>query len=166
MLLLIFTLISVVNGLYCGNIEYRNVLLELKEYMGLWYEYSHSENFIFEKGCKSVTANYTLSNTIIDVDNSCVKDGKIKHTIGTATPDDQTEGRLNVKFFVLLPTAPYDVIYVDEQYKTAVVLSCFNGIYNMWFLSRYSQPSKESIMKASKAVSQFDLTKQVLMEQK
>jgi len=160
-----FLFIGIVNALQCGNIDYKNVHLELKEYMGLWYEYSHSNSFIFENKCKSVTANYTLVNKAVQVDNSCVKDGNRQHTIGTAIPDKNVDGRLNVKFFVLSPTAPYDVIYVDDLYETAVVISCFAGAYNLWFLSRYPHPKTESILKASEAVSQFDLSSQVLMEQ-
>jgi len=168
LLLLFLSSIVYINALKCNNIEYNNIAINLEKYSGLWYEYSHSSSFIFEKDCKCVTANYTINTNNIQVDNSCVKNNLRQHTIGTAIPDNKISGRLNVKFFKFSPTAPYDVIYIDDLYETAVVLSCYEGLtsfHNMWFLTRTPTPNLESINIAKKTISQFDFSNQILMEQ-
>lgn len=163
MLFFLLFMTTLVNGLQCGDIKYDIVPLDIEKYSGVWYEYSHSNKFIFEKGCTCTQANYTLiDKNIVQVDNSCVKNGKLQHTIGTATLDPKINSRLNVKFFKFSPSAPYDVIYLDSSYETAVVLSCVLSNYNIWFLSKSPNPSNKSIKMAQNAVSQFDLNNQIL----
>jgi apolipoprotein D and lipocalin family protein len=152
-------------GLKCQNIEYEIVPYDVNKYTGIWYEYSHSDLFIFEKGCKCTFANYSiLCEKEIKVENYCTKNGKEEYVEGTATLDPVIVGRLNVKFFKFAPSAPYDIIYLDEGYKIAVVLSCSVGNYIVWFLSRDPHPSIEQIQKANKSIP-FSTQNQVIMEQ-
>lgn len=93
---------------------------EPARYAGLWYEVARYE-VPFQRGCTDVTAEYTvMSPTTLGVENTCVRDGAVDTITGTA--DLTGPGRLAVRFQgVPFISAPYWVLWVDADYRTAVV---------------------------------------------
>jgi len=156
------------SSLYCGGIKYSTVGdVDIKRYSGLWYEYSHSKNFIFEEGCSHVTAEYTETGEFVLVNNTCFRNGEYTSTVGTAEIDYDTPGRLDVKFYDFQKYSPYDIIYLTEDYDVAVVFTC-NGtpLTNiMWFLTRYQNPEPELVNKAMFSVNELMTVEQVVMVQ-
>lgn len=95
-------------------------LFEPARYAGTWYEIA-SYQTPFQKGCTQTKATYaTLPDGRLSVFNTCMVDGKTKSISGSATVTGP--GRLEVKFAsVPFVKAPYWVLWVDEDYQTAVV---------------------------------------------
>lgn len=111
--------------------------LELKAYMGKWYEIARLPNS-FEKGLKCVTAEYSLQengkvkvvNQGIDENNTSEK----SKSVGIAKrPNEEEPGRLKVSFFRPF-WGKYYVIALDKEYQYALVGSP-NRKY-LWILSR------------------------------
>jgi apolipoprotein D and lipocalin family protein len=113
--------------------------VDLKRYLGKWYEIARYPNR-FEKKCVSdVTANYTLrEDGKITVLNSCVeKDGKINQSKGTAkVVDRNSNAKLKVTFFWPF-YGNYWIIGLDPEYRFAVVSE--PGRKYLWILSRTPQ---------------------------
>ncbi|MBJ3763437.1 lipocalin family protein [Maribius pontilimi] len=95
-------------------------LFDPAEYAGRWYEIA-SYPVPFQQGCTQTQAVYTpRSPGVLDVRNSCLRDGKLQSIAGEARLAGP--GRLAVSFdTVPFLTAPYWVLWVDEGYRTAVV---------------------------------------------
>ncbi|MEM9585003.1 MAG: lipocalin family protein [Pseudomonadota bacterium] len=89
-------------------------------YAGTWYEIARFP-VPFQTGCRDVTATYTpMSNGGFHVVNTCQVDGAERQIEGFA--DIVGPGRLRVSFeTVPFVKAPYWVLWVDEDYQTAVV---------------------------------------------
>jgi apolipoprotein D and lipocalin family protein len=105
-------------------------------YLGTWYEIARYP-VSFQRGCTATTATYgAIDAGTISVLNRChdgAPDGPLKEIAGTA--DIVGPGRLAVQFSsVPFVRAPYWVLWVDEDYQTAVV-----GVPNGragWILAR------------------------------
>ena len=103
-------------------------VMELKRYVGLWYEIAKIPNR-FQKQCvRGTTAEYTLrEDGRITVVNQCVKkDGEVDDAEGIAKiVDTTTNTKLKVSFVSFLGWRPfwgdYWVIGLDKGYKWAVV---------------------------------------------
>ena len=107
---------------------------DIQKYVGTWFEQARVD-YSFEKGLSQVTANYgILQNGLIQVLNTGhEKNNKIAISQGSARTTD-IPGVLLVSFFPFIE-APYIVLYVDDQYTTAVVGSSTNMKY-LWLLTR------------------------------
>jgi apolipoprotein D and lipocalin family protein len=98
--------------------------VDLTRYTGRWYEiarYPHR----FEKGCSSVTADYTLEKDgSIKVLNQCIlKDegGKVKQAHGKAkVVDTKTNAKLKVSFFWPF-YGDYWILHLDPEYQFVIV---------------------------------------------
>ena len=102
--------------------------VDLKKYIGLWYEIAKIPNS-FQNHCTyGTTAEYKIDDDgDIIVTNSCYDDeGKIDVAEGLAkVVDKNTNAKLEVSFFSILGIRPfwgdYWIIGLDENYRWAVV---------------------------------------------
>lgn len=109
--------------------------VDIQKYKGTWYEVARFEHF-FEKGCKNVTATYTLlEDEKIEVINRCtmIEDNKKKEAKGIAYAVDNTNSKLKVSFFRPF-YGDYWIIDLDENYSYALVGSPSREY--LWILSR------------------------------
>ena len=111
--------------------------VELKKYLGKWYEIAHLPAR-FQEGCSDTTATYTLSQDgSISVLNECRKNGKVKQAKGKAKVVDKNSGaKLKVTFFWPF-YGDYWIINLGNDYENAVV-GTPNRKY-LWILSRTPQ---------------------------
>ena len=115
--------------------------VDLKKYIGLWYEIAKIPNSFQDQCVYGTTAEYKINNNEdIIVTNSCYdEDGKLDVAEGLAkVVDKKTNTKLEVSFFSILGIRPfwgdYWIIGLDENYKWAVV-GTPNRKYG-WILSR------------------------------
>ncbi len=144
--------------------------LDLKKYMGTWYELARLPNR-FEEGLTHVKAQYYLmDNGKVHVTNSGVdEEGKLASVSGRAfLPNESYPGHLALSF---VPPycwfyASYDVIYIDTQYQFAIISGGSDGDL-LWFLARDSQVAeKEKAHLIELANSKgFDTSKLIWVEQ-
>ena len=88
-------------------------------YAGTWYEIA-SFPVPFQSGCRNTTAIYTPSgNGTLNVLNACDTDDGPKTIAGTARIDGP--GRLEIRLQGVPIAADYWVLWVDTDYRTAVV---------------------------------------------
>ncbi|XP_003412977.2 apolipoprotein D [Loxodonta africana] len=114
---------------------------DVNKYLGRWYEIEKIP-VTFEKG-SCIQANYSLmENGNIKVINQEVRpDGTLNQIEGEATQANLTEpAKLGVKFFWLMPSAPYWVLATDYE-NYALVYSCTTFIWlfhmdHVWILGR------------------------------
>ena len=111
--------------------------VELKKYLGKWYEIAHLPAR-FQEGCTDTTATYTLSEDgSISVLNECRRNGKVKQVKGKAKVVDKNTGaKLKVTFFWPF-YGDYWIINLGKDYDYAVV-GTPNRKY-LWILSRTPQ---------------------------
>ena len=111
--------------------------VELKKYLGKWYEIAHLPAR-FQEGCTDTTATYALSEDgSISVLNECRKNDKVKQAKGKAKVVDKTSGaKLKVTFFWPF-YGDYWIIDLGKDYDYAVV-GTPNRKY-LWILSRTPQ---------------------------
>ncbi|MEP5761054.1 MAG: lipocalin family protein [Litoreibacter sp.] len=95
-------------------------LFEPARYAGLWYEIA-SYPTSFQRGCTKTQARYDVIDTqTLGILNSCERNGAISQIKGKGRIVGP--GRLEIKFAsVPFVKAPYWVLWVDEDYQTAVV---------------------------------------------
>ncbi|MEO8230998.1 MAG: lipocalin family protein [Ignavibacteriota bacterium] len=115
--------------------------VDLKKYVGLWYEIAKIPNSFQDQCIKSTTAKYILKEDgEIAVINFCIdKDGKVDDADGVARiVDKKTNAKLEVSFVSFLGWRPfwgdYWIIGLDENYQWAVI-GTPNRKYG-WVLSR------------------------------
>ena len=109
--------------------------LDVKRYMGRWYEIARYENH-FERGMTDVTATYTLlPDGKIRVENEGYKGGVHKKATGRAKQPDpkNNPGKLKVAFFLWF-YADYYILELDADYQYAVIGSSTDKY--LWILSR------------------------------
>ena len=88
-------------------------------YTGVWYEIASYEA-PFQKGCEDTAARYTTRpDGLLDVLNQCTKYGEITQIAGDA--ELVGPGRLKVSLDGVPFAADYWVLWVDDDYRTAVV---------------------------------------------
>nr|XP_012304394.1 apolipoprotein D [Aotus nancymaae] len=123
---------------------------DVNKYLGRWYEIEKIPT-TFEKG-RCIQANYSLmENGNIKVLNRELRyDGTVNQIEGEATQVNLTEpAKLGVKFFWLMPSAPYWVLATDYE-NYALVYSCTNLIQLFhvdyaWILGRNSYLPPETV---------------------
>ena len=100
--------------------------LDLERYAGRWYEIARFPVF-FQEGCVAVTADYgPRADGGVDVLNACRKgglDGPLETATAVARRPDPaaTDGRLKVRFAGVPVSGDYWVIFIDPDYRLAVV---------------------------------------------
>ena len=116
--------------------------LDLKRYMGLWYEIARYDHR-FERGLMEVTATYTLrSDGTIRVENRGYKRNSPYDICKTATghakiPDPAQPGKLKVSFFLNFYSDYYVMELDQENYNYALIGSSTDKY--LWILSRTPQ---------------------------
>lgn len=117
--------------------------VDLSRYQGRWYEIESIPQ-PFERGCKNVTADYTLQQDgTVRVENTCVRGDKVVKAIGKALPGKGAEiipgttllepGKLKVTFFEPF-YGKYWIFDLDENYQYALIGSPNKN--SLWILSR------------------------------
>jgi apolipoprotein D and lipocalin family protein len=128
-------------------------IVDLKKYIGLWYEIAKIPNR-FQKACvKGTTAEYKINaDGTIEVLNSCIEeDGQRETAEGLAkVVDKRTNAKLEVSFFSILGIRPfwgdYWIIGLGKNYEYAVI-GHPERKYG-WILSRTPQMAKEKLDEA------------------
>ncbi|KAJ0576151.1 putative zeaxanthin epoxidase [Helianthus annuus] len=104
--------------------------IDLKRYMGRWYEIASFPSFFQPRNGENTRATYTLNEDgIVHVLNETWSNDKRDYIEGTAYKADpkSDEAKLKVKFYVppFLPIIPvvgdYWVLYLDEDYTYALI---------------------------------------------
>jgi len=115
--------------------------VDLKRYVGLWYEVAKIPNSFQDQCVKNTTAKYTLAEDgEIKVTNSCIdEDGEADDANGIVrVVDKKSNAKLEVSFVSFLGWRPfwgdYWIIGLDENYQWAIV-GTPNRKYG-WVLSR------------------------------
>jgi len=118
--------------------------VDLKKYVGLWYEIAKIPNSFQDHCVKGTTAKYVLKEDgEIAVLNSCIdEDGEVDDADGVARiVDKKSNAKLEVSFVSFLGWRPfwgdYWIIGLDENYQWAIV-GTPNRKYG-WVLSRTSK---------------------------
>ena len=150
------------------SVEY----VDVRKYMGTWYEYARIPNRFQNKCVGNVTANYTLlPDGNVEVVNKCLETGgKTDSAKGLAKiTDSETNSKLKVSFFSIfgihLFWGNYWVLYLDDDYSVAVVGE--PGKKYGWILSRDISPSQEKVENAFEAIKRngYDPGKFILTKQ-
>ncbi|BAT79712.1 Temperature-induced lipocalin-1 [Vigna angularis] len=104
--------------------------VELKRYMGRWYEIASFPSFFQPRNGVNTRATYTLNTDgTVHVLNETWSDGKRSSIEGSAYKADpkSDEAKLKVKFYVppFLPIIPvvgnYWVLFLDDDYQYALI---------------------------------------------
>ncbi len=126
--------------------------VDLKKYVGLWYEIAKIPNSFQDQCVKGTTAKYTLKEDgEIEVINSCIdEDGEVDNAKGVARIVDKvSNSKLEVSFVSFFGWRPfwgdYWIIGLDENYQWAVI-GTPNRKYG-WILSRTPQLDKATLDK-------------------
>jgi apolipoprotein D and lipocalin family protein len=109
--------------------------VDLNKYAGKWYEIAKYP-FRFEKGCRCVTAEYSLTEKeYVTVTNRCIKtDGKLSSIDGKAfVVKGSNNAKLKVQFFWPF-RGNYWIIDLASDYSYAVVSEPKRKY--LWILSR------------------------------
>ncbi|KAE9601743.1 hypothetical protein Lal_00040552 [Lupinus albus] len=124
--------------------------IDLKRYMGRWYEIASFQSRFQPKDGKDTRATYTPNDDgTVHVLNETWNGGKRSYIEGSAYKVDPNndEAKLKVKFYVppLVPIIPvvgdYWVMYVDHDYQHAIVGQPSRT--SLWILSRKSHLDEE-----------------------
>jgi apolipoprotein D and lipocalin family protein len=109
--------------------------VDVKRYMGTWYEIARYPNFFQDAACDHATAQYTLNDDgTVKVVNRCGPTGTEQSIEGTArVVDANTNAKLKVRFFGPFE-GDYWIIDLDPDYEWAVVGEPSRRF--LWILSR------------------------------
>lgn len=137
---------------------------EPEKYMGIWYEAARYDHR-FERGMSNVSATYSFNkNGTIKVLNKGYTDKKSKwediEGIAKSKSDDSI-GWLKVSFFRPF-YASYKIIYLDQDYSSAIVTST---TYNyLWILVRDPAIQKEKLDELITKAEQFGFDRNKLIQ--
>ncbi len=130
--------------------------VDLKKYVGLWYEIARIPNKFQDQCVKGTTAQYSIENDDrIKVINSCIdEDGEVDEAEGVAkVVDKKSNAKLEVSFVSFLGIRPfwgdYWIVGLDENYMWAVI-GTPDRKYG-WILSR-TKKLEESTMNEIKNI--------------
>jgi apolipoprotein D and lipocalin family protein len=142
--------------------------VDLKRYMGRWYEIASFPSRFQPKNGENTRATYTLRDDgTVNVLNETWTNGKrgfIEGSAYKADPDSE-EAKLKVRFYVppFLPIIPvtgdYWVLYLDDEYEYALIGQPSRNY--LWILCRQTQMDEEIYNKlVEKAVEAgYDVSK-------
>lgn len=128
--------------------------VDLKRYVGKWYEIARYPNRFQKKCASDTTANYTqLANGAIEVVNSCRKaDGAMNTVRGKAKiVDGASNAKLKVTFFWPF-YGDYWIIGLAPDYRYAIVGEPKRRY--VWILSRTPQMSAQDYAEAIEKIRQ------------
>lgn len=137
-------------------------------FLGKWYEIARLDHS-FERGLDYVTATYSIKEDgKIKVLNEGVKsDGTQSAAEGKAyvKKTDDNAGELRVSFFLFF-YAKYRIIFLDEDYQTAVVTSGTKDY--LWILSRKPLLTEQELQQLISFCKEkgFDTDKLIFPKQK
>lgn len=124
--------------------------VDLKRYVGLWYEIAKIPNSFQDQCAKNTTAKYTLTKDgEIYVTNSCIDtDGELDAADGVVrVVDKKTNAKLEVSFVSFFGWRPfwgdYWIIGLDENYQWAII-GTPNRKYG-WILSRNPELKQDTM---------------------
>jgi len=136
---------------YSYNYNQRNSIaqpmkdFQPERYQGMWYEQAKTINIPWQKDCCYATAEYTYTDSKIELVNTCYNN-QGKHQIkgiATMVPTKCNYAMLKVKFENMPGCGDYYVYYTDYD-NFAIVGSPRRGY--LWILSRERIISKENKM--------------------
>lgn len=172
MKLLLFTIIISITMYAQQNPPTTVKYVDLKKYVGLWYEVAKIPNSFQDHCVKGTTAKYVMKEDgEIAVLNSCIdEDGKVDVADGIARiVDKKSNAKLEVSFVSFFGWRPfwgdYWIIGLDENYQWAII-GTPNRKYG-WVLSRTSKLENETMDKIFQILKEqgynknnFELSKQ------
>ena len=144
--LLVIALIaaSILKNIVHGRIDRTTVPdLDLKRYMGTWYEIARLENR-FERGMIAVKAQYRLlDDGTVEVVNSgvCPTGGERKISVGRARKGS-CPGQFRVSFAGVF-SSDYNIMELGKEYQWALVGS--RSASYLWILSRTPSMDKDTL---------------------
>lgn len=111
--------------------------VDAKKFSGLWYEIARTYNS-FEKDCVAATVEYELIEPLqYEVKNRCFDTkigGKLIQYNGTAKPTNgNILSQIDMTYYWIF-TREYRIIYLDEDYKTAVMVD--KDMKYVWIMNR------------------------------
>lgn len=144
--------------------------LDLERYAGRWYEIARFPVW-FQEGCAAVTADYTpRPDGGVGVRNACRRDGldgplDTAEAVASRAVPGATDGRLKVRFAGMPVSGDYWVIFIDPDYRLAVV-AVPSGRAG-WILARRPQVGSRELglAKAALARAGYDTDRLVLTRQ-
>src|SRR5512144_1489387 len=115
--------------------------VDLSRYIGKWYELASFPQR-FQKDCTDSRAEYRIRpDGVVEVLNSCLRDGKIDSVKGRAwVVDKVTNAKLKVSFFWPF-RGDYWIIDLGKDYEYAVVAA--PSMNYLWILSRTPQMEEQ-----------------------
>ncbi|HEX9136694.1 MAG TPA: lipocalin family protein [Nitrospirota bacterium] len=115
--------------------------VDLSRYIGKWYEIASFPQR-FQKDCTDSRAEYRIRpDGVVEVLNSCLRDGKIDSVKGRAwVVDKKTNAKLKVSFFWPF-RGDYWIIDLGKDYEYAVVSA--PSMNYLWVLSRTPQMDEQ-----------------------
>lgn len=140
--------------------------LDVKRYMGQWYEIARFDHR-FERGMDNVMTTYTLlPNGKIEVVNEGYKKGKRSISRGKAYVPDVTNhpAQLRVSFFLWFYSDYYILELDDVEYMYAVVGSSSNDY--LWILYRHPEMPQELLTTLLQRIEKrgYDVTKLIMVK--
>lgn len=143
--------------------------VDLKRYVGNWYEIARFPMYFQRKCASDVMATYgQLPNGQVSVRNQCRKaSGELMASTGAATPVDSSNSKLKVSFlpqglrWIPFTKGDYWILKLDDNYQTALV-GAPNRKY-LWILSRTPNLDENTYQQYVEAAKQqgFDTSKLV-----
>ena len=125
--------------------------LNVKRYMGTWYEIAKYPNFFQKKCARNTSAQYSaLPDGTVRVENRCKQeDGQVRDAIGQARQTgDANSPKLEVRFapawlsFLPMVWGNYWVIEIDTDYQLVAVSEPKREY--LWILSRTPEVSAKA----------------------
>jgi apolipoprotein D and lipocalin family protein len=140
----VIMLLLIVAGCKSSPIGNQNVpeprqKVELKNYLGKWYEVARYDNW-FEEDCESPQAEYQqIDAETIKIINSCIKNGAPDVAEGKAKiVENSNNAKLKVSFFGPFYLGDYWILEHAEDYSWSIVGEP-TGRY-LWILTRMQKP--------------------------
>jgi apolipoprotein D and lipocalin family protein len=142
--------------------------VDLKRYMGMWYEIARLPNY-FERKLKCASATYTLREdgriTVLNKGNYLTDPKKSTSVKGVAwIPDRNTPAKLKVQFFWPF-SGNYWIMYLDKEYQYVLVGD--PSFKYLWILAREKEMDEQTYnMLLNKAVDNgYDVKSIIRVEQ-
>ena len=116
--------------------------VDLKRYLGTWYEVARLPFRHEDRGARNVTAQYSLNEdgTIRVINRNINEQGEAEEAVGEAKPVDATNSKLKVSFlpaglrWVPFAKGDYWILRLDPDYTTSLVGTPDRKY--LWLLSR------------------------------
>lgn len=144
--------------------------VDIKRYMGVWYEIASFPNR-FQKGCRCTQATYTLqADGDIAIVNQCRRGQPSKLSVAKgkawlSDPMDKSRSRLKVQFFWPF-RGDYWILAIDPKYQVALVGSPQRNY--LWVLARTRQLAPKVLQSYFRIAQErgYDLSKITQTRQK